>query len=178
MLNGFVKEVVSTPPARLLIISLECRISSAAETFPAVTQLPSVRMLAHLRGLVPRDGRGCSMRLTDGLPAFLMLVLSLCAGPFAYAAEDQFLPPEQVFRYTVTSDGASAAVHWNLPPGYYAYKARMSLQSGTPGLTLGSVVYPKGEIHQDDYFGAQEIFRGAFVVTTPITLAPGAPAET
>jgi thiol:disulfide interchange protein DsbD len=106
-----------------------------------------------------------------------MLVLSLCAGRCACAAEDQFLPPEQVFKYTVTTDGASAAVHWNLPPGYYAYKARMSLQSGTPGLALGPAVYPKGETHHDEYFGAQEVFRGAFVVTAPITLAPGTPAE-
>ena len=79
-----------------------------------------------------------------------------------------------MFKYTVTSDGASVAVHWNLPPGYYAYKARMSLESGTAGARLGEVVYPNVEIHKDDYFGAQDVFRGAFVVTAPVTLAAGA----
>ncbi len=55
-------------------------------------------------------------------------------------------------------------MHWTLPPGYYAYKTRMSLESGTPGALLGVVRYPQGEIHKDEYFGAQEIFRGDFVV--------------
>jgi thiol:disulfide interchange protein DsbD len=36
------------------------------------------------------------------------------------------------------------------------------------------MVFPKGEVHQDDYFGAQEVFRGAFLVTAPITLSAGA----
>ena len=114
------------------------------------------------------------MRPTSRILALLLLVLAWPGGFSASAAEDRFLPPEQVFRYTVTSDGTGVAVHWNLPPGYYAYKSRMSLESASPGAALGAVVYPKGEVHQDDYFGAQEIFRGAFVVTAPITLKAGA----
>src|ERR1700733_3956825 len=113
------------------------------------------------------------MRLTRRLPALLLLALSWPGAFPARAAEDRFLPPEQVFRYTATSDGASVAVHWNLPAGYYAYKARMSLESATPGATLGPALYPKGEIHQDEYFGAQEIFRAAFVLAAPLTLSAG-----
>ena len=115
------------------------------------------------------------MRPTDRFCALLLLVLGLSRGIAAHAADDHFLPPEQVFRYTVATDGSTATIQWNLPPGYYAYKARMALESGTPGLTLGPAVYPKGEIHHDEYFGAQEVFRGAFLVTAPITLAPDTP---
>src|ERR1700691_4115406 len=105
----------------------------------------------------------------------LLLLLLAWSGSFAArAAEDKFLPPEQVFTYTATADEAGVAVQWKLPPGYYAYKSRMSLESATPGATLGQVIYPKGDVHQDDYFGAQEIFRGSFVVTAPVTLAAGA----
>ena len=43
-----------------------------------------------------------------------------------------------------------------------------------PGLSSGRWSIPKGEVHKDDYFGAQDIFRGAFVVTAPLTLAAGA----
>lgn len=114
------------------------------------------------------------MKQTARFCAVLLLALAVPAGFAARAAEDRFLPPEQVFTYTVSSDGASVAVHWNLPAGYYAYKARMSLESATSGATLGAPVYPQGEVHKDDYFGAQEVFRGAFVVTAPIALATGA----
>jgi len=108
-------------------------------------------------------------------PALALLLLAQALpGGFAARAEERFLPPEQVFRYTVTSDSASVAVHWNLPAGYYAYKSRMALESATPGASLGPAVYPKGEIHQDDYFGAQEVFRGTFVVTAPVTLSAAA----
>jgi thiol:disulfide interchange protein DsbD len=117
------------------------------------------------------------MSQTGRILALLVLALAWPGGFAARAAEDQFLPPEQVFRYTVTSDGASVAVHWSLPAGYYAYKARMSLESATPGALLGPAVYPKGDIHKDDYFGAQEVFRGAFVVTAPLQLAAGAVRE-
>ena len=114
------------------------------------------------------------MRQPGRIFALFLLILASAGGLAARAAEDRFLPPEQVFKYRVTSDGASVAVHWNLPSGYYAYKARMSLESATPGATLGAVVYPKGEIHKDDYFGAQEVFRGAFIVTAPVILSAGA----
>ena len=30
-------------------------------------------------------------------------------------------------------------------------------------------MYPKGEIHKDEYFGEQEVFRGTFKVTAPLT---------
>jgi thiol:disulfide interchange protein DsbD len=114
------------------------------------------------------------MRLTGRISSLLLLAVASSGGLTAHAAEDRFLSPEQVFKYTVTADAAGVAVHWSLPAGYYAYKARMSLESATAGATLGPVAYPPGEIHQDEYFGSQQVFRGAFVVSAPVTRAdPG-----
>jgi thiol:disulfide interchange protein DsbD len=115
------------------------------------------------------------MRRPDRICTLVLLLLTLCGAFTARAAEDPFLPPEQVFKYTLTSDGANVAVHWSLPRGYYAYKSRMSLESGTPGMSLGAAVYPKGEVHKDEYFGAQEVFRGAFIVTAAVSRASHAP---
>ena len=56
-------------------------------------------------------------------------------------------------------------VEWHATKGYYLYKKRMGLSAATPGVTVGESVYPKGEIHKDDYFGEQEVFRGTFKVT-------------
>ena len=105
----------------------------------------------------------------------LMLLVGACASLVAGAAEDEFLPPEQVFKHVLSSDGAQRSVHWSLPKGYYAYKSRMAVQSATSGLTVADPVYPKGEVHNDDFFGAQEVYRGDFVVSAPLTLAAGAP---
>lgn len=114
------------------------------------------------------------MRRSELFCTLVLLVLALCGTPTLRGAEDQFLPPEQVFTYTVTGDAAAVSVHWSLPPGYYAYKSRMSLQSATAGVTVGPAVYPQGDVHKDDYFGAQEVFRGSFVVTAPLIGVPEA----
>ena len=92
-------------------------------------------------------------------------------------AKDQFLPAEQAFSYIAESDGTAVTVEWNVAPGYYLYKSRMGLASETPGVTLGEARYPKGEVHYDEYFGDQEIFRDDFNVTAPITRTDGSARE-
>ncbi len=83
--------------------------------------------------------------------------------------EDEFLPPEQAFEYTATADESAVTVEWRAVPGYYLYKKRMGLGSATAGISVGEPRYPKGEIHKDEYFGEQEVFRGTFKVTAPLT---------
>ena len=83
--------------------------------------------------------------------------------------KDEFLPPEQAFKYTASADEKQVTVEWQATKGYYLYKKRMGLSAATPGVTLGDSVYPKGDVHKDDYFGEQEVFRGNFKVTAPLT---------
>jgi len=103
---------------------------------------------------------------------FSLLALSaLAAGSgTAFAiGEDEFLPPEQAFKYTATADESQVTVEWQATQGYYLYKKRFGIATTTAGVTVGEPVYPKGEIHKDDYFGEQEVFRGTFKVTAPLT---------
>ena len=96
------------------------------------------------------------------------------SSPLYAIGEDEFLPPEQAFEYTATADRRSVTVEWRATKGYYLYKKRMGLSAATPGVTVGESVYPKGEIHKDEYFGEQEVFRGTFKVTAPLSGAkPG-----
>jgi len=108
---------------------------------------------------------------------YSLLALSvLAAGSSAALAigEDEFLPPEQAFKYTASADASQVTVEWQATQGYYLYKKRMGLAAATPGVTVGESVYPQGEVHKDDYFGEQEVFRGTFKVTAPLTGAkPG-----
>ncbi len=96
-------------------------------------------------------------------------VLAAGTSPAVAIGEDEFLPPEQAFKYTATADESQVTVEWQAIQGYYLYKKRMGLSAATPGVTVGESVYPKGEVHKDEYFGEQEIFRGTFKVTAPLT---------
>jgi thiol:disulfide interchange protein DsbD len=103
------------------------------------------------------------------LPSFLGL-LALLAGAQALAiGEDEYLQPEQAFNYTATADEKAVHIEWTVTKGYYLYLKRMGLSAATPGVTVGESIYPKGEIHKDEYFGEQEVFRGTFKVSAPLT---------
>jgi thiol:disulfide interchange protein DsbD len=100
--------------------------------------------------------------------AFAALSL-LLAGRALAIGEDEFLDPADAFKYTVTADEATLTVEWRATQGYYLYKKRMGLSAATPGVTVGESVYPKAEIHEDEYFGKQEVFRHTFKVSAPLT---------
>src|SRR5688572_194976 len=86
----------------------------------------------------------------------------------ATAAEDEFLQPEQAFQYTVTADEQELRVEWRATKGYYLYKKRFGIEAAAPAKT-GELKFPKGEIHKDEYFGEQEIFRDTFTVSAPLS---------
>jgi thioredoxin:protein disulfide reductase len=98
----------------------------------------------------------------------LLALLALASGSMAFAADDEFLPPEQAFQYVVSAEGSNVKVSWTVAPGYYLYLKRMGIETDAPGVKIGAPNYPKGEIHTDDYFGEQVVFRGKFDVTAAI----------
>jgi thioredoxin:protein disulfide reductase len=99
----------------------------------------------------------------------LLAFALLFAGRAFAIGEDEFLDPTDAFKYTVTADESTVTVEWHATKGYYLYKKRMGLSAATPGVTVGDSVYPKGEVHKDEYFGEQEVFRNDFKVTAPLT---------
>lgn len=100
--------------------------------------------------------------------AFAALGLLLAGRAFAIG-EDEFLDPTDAFKYTATADESTVTIEWTATKGYYLYKKRMGLSASSPGVSVGESVYPKGEIHKDEYFGEQEIFRNTFKVSAPLT---------
>jgi len=109
------------------------------------------------------------VRAKSLLTAILVLSALLGASRSFAIGEDEFLPPEDAFKYTATADEHAVTVEWRATKGYYLYKKRMGLSAATPGVTVGESVYPKGEVHKDDYFGEQEVFRDTFKVSAPLT---------
>ncbi len=108
------------------------------------------------------------------LPAWLpgaCLALTSLAG----AAPDP-LRPEQAFRYAATAEGAEIVVRWDIEPGYYLYRERMSFATPTPGLALGTPLMAEGQPYHDEFFGDMHIYREAALVRIPVTSGNG-PAE-
>ena len=96
----------------------------------------------------------------------LLAALLLPLAPRAFAAED-FIPPEQAFRYTTEAGGDRVTIRWKVAKGYYLYRKRLGVESRAAWAVLGEPQYPQGETHSDEYFGEQEVYRGDFVVTVP-----------
>jgi thiol:disulfide interchange protein len=73
-------------------------------------------------GAALNKGRIAALRLTH----WLALLCALVAGTTAFAKED-FLPPDQAYRYAVRSEADRIVVTWTIAPGYYLYKNRMAV---------------------------------------------------
>ena len=116
------------------------------------------------------------MRAKSLFASFLGFAALLGASQAFAIGDDEFMNPEDAFKYTATADEQNVTVEWQATKGYYLYKKRMGLIAATPGVTVGEPVYPKGEIHKDEYFGEQEVFRGTFKVSAP--LAGAKPGDT
>jgi thiol:disulfide interchange protein DsbD len=90
-------------------------------------------------------------------------------GTSALAARD-VKRPEAVFRYEARVDGQDIVVAWDIEDGYYLYRDKMKYSAA--GAELGTPVYPAGEIHADEFFGEQVIFRGPTEVRIPLLSSP------
>jgi len=83
-------------------------------------------------------------------------------------AEEQFLPPQQAYKYTTSVADGELVVRFDVEPGYYLYRDRLGFESATPGVTISKPDLPVGEDHEDDYFGKQVIYRGNLAVAAKL----------
>ncbi len=102
-----------------------------------------------------------------------LLLGALAARAAAAATEPDILRPEQAFRYAVEVAADELRVRWDIEPGHYLYRERMSFESRTPGVTLGPAAMPAGKPYEDEFFGRMEIYRGEVLVRIPLGERPG-----
>ena len=95
---------------------------------------------------------------------------------FALGEED-ILRPEAAYRYAVTDTGDALEIDWAIEDGYYLYRQKMSYASSTPAIVLAAAEMPAGEMHEDEFFGAQQIYRGRFFVRLPYSIEGERPAS-
>ncbi|MFL6707773.1 MAG: protein-disulfide reductase DsbD [Massilia sp.] len=102
---------------------------------------------------------------------FAVVVLMWIALGGAHAADD-YLPPEQAFKFSARmQDGSHVAVTYEIADGYYMYRERFKFDA--EGATVGEPVIPAGKVKFDDTFQKNvETYRHSVTIVVPVN-APG-----
>jgi thiol:disulfide interchange protein DsbD len=82
-----------------------------------------------------------------------------------------FLPPDQAFSLEVlVRDKNTLQANFNITPGYYLYRNKVSFTVEGDAATITAINLPKGELKQDPNFGETEVYHHPF--QAGITLQP------
>lgn len=101
----------------------------------------------------------------------LVILFSLCCSA-AFAAlpfdgqrsDEDFLAAEQAFVFDVQQAEGETTLSWDIAPGYYLYQQRLKFT----GLTDEQAPeLPPGLAHEDEYFGASQIYRERLQLSLP-----------
>lgn len=100
----------------------------------------------------------------------LVLVLLLVPLPAAHAlSESDLLAPERAFRFSAHAlDPATIEVSYIIADGYYLYRERFKFAADPATVSLGAAQFPRGEIHQDAFFGRTETYRRELHIRLPV----------
>ncbi len=104
----------------------------------------------------------------------LLAALWLCLGGAAHAADDDFLPPDQAFRFAARQvDAQTVEVRFDVADGYYLYRERFAFAAQPTSVKLGAPVFPPGKVKFDETFGKEmETYHGGVTIRVPVASAP------
>ncbi|MFS2020340.1 protein-disulfide reductase DsbD, partial [Massilia sp. CT11-108] len=92
--------------------------------------------------------RSFSLSITRLLAAWLLACLAFVSSAHA---DDDFLPPEQAFKFSAQmADAHTIVVNYAIADGYYMYRERFRFTAS--GAKLGEPAIPPGKIKYDDTF--------------------------
>ena len=82
---------------------------------------------------------------------------------------DEFLEPDQAFRFSAEATDGAVVARWEVADRYYLYRDRFrfSVRDGS-GVTLGAPVFPAGKMKDDLTFGRVEVYHHAVEVRVPL----------
>jgi thiol:disulfide interchange protein DsbD len=91
---------------------------------------------------------------------------------------DEFLPPDQAFRFDAVPEGTDRIrLNWEIADGYYLYRARITVTTTSRSAQLGSTQFPPGQFKSDEYFGRQEVYHHQLSAPVPVARASGGVLE-
>ena len=129
-------------------------------------------------GRLPRSGRRGD---------FLVAALLTLAATTAFADSllpkksglPQFLPVDEAFEIQPLEwkDGR-VEVSWRIAKGYYLYRDHLKFKPAAPAsLKLEAPKLPVSVPHEDEHFGAMQVYRGKLVVALPMSKSAKGPVS-
>lgn len=105
---------------------------------------------------------------------FLTLILLLCstsafAGLFDAPGRSNFVPADQAFTFDFQQNQHDVNLTWQVKDGYYLY--RQQIQVNPANASIAPLQLPKGEWHNDEFYGKSEIYRQRLTVPVELTQA-------
>ncbi|MEM9404143.1 MAG: protein-disulfide reductase DsbD, partial [Pseudomonadota bacterium] len=103
------------------------------------------------------------------------LSISKASAPaFTLAAptSNEFLPVDEAFRvYVEPVDGNNVEVAFQVTPGHYLYKDKISVTINSEVAQAGNPDLPAGELKNDEFFGEMEVFHNDVISRVPVARA-------
>ncbi|KGJ87848.1 protein-disulfide reductase DsbD [Thalassotalea sp. ND16A] len=84
-----------------------------------------------------------------------------------FSNDQEFLPVDQAFQFDFNQQQDKLEVYFAIADGYYLYKGKLKFKAVDAEFTLP--VLPRGEDHEDEYFGVQEVYYKQVKFTLPLS---------
>lgn len=100
-----------------------------------------------------------------------ILLLALTGINTAWAAIDEadLLDPDDAFAISARAISRDQLeIQWQVAPGYYMYRHRISFRVDDESVELGEPVLPAGKRYTDEFFGEVETYRDLLTVQIPV----------
>jgi len=94
----------------------------------------------------------------------LVFSLLLAFGTAAHAqfwskSENPLLPEDEAFKVSVLiDDNGTLNVDWSIAQDYYMYRDQFVVESITPGVSVGDIIFPEGVTEDDPEFGEVVVY--------------------
>ncbi|MFH1605538.1 MAG: protein-disulfide reductase DsbD, partial [Pseudomonadota bacterium] len=97
---------------------------------------------------------------------FRIIALTLCLCGFAGAQD--LLDPAVAFKFSAQPlDASTLEVRFQIADGYYMYRNKFKFAVESATVKLGEAQFPKGDIHNDEFFGKVETYRKEVRIRIP-----------
>jgi len=93
-------------------------------------------------------------------------------GNLGQPGNSEFLPVDEAFKpILIPVDGNTVEVTFQVTPGYYLYKDKISVSTLSENVQLGKLALPTGKSKFDEFFGESEVYAEDVFATLPLARA-------
>ena len=95
-------------------------------------------------------------------------IASVVSSVEGFSDEEPLMPDQAFMLDTKVIDANTIRAEWIIADKYYLYRNKFKFNSKTDGITVKPGAYPKGVIHEDEFFGKVETYRGKVAIDIPL----------